>query len=388
MGSVINLLAFVIFATSLFMRSVDPVIPQIAAGLDVTPTTAAMLSTGFTLPYALVQPLLGALADMISKTRLIAVCMLILGLATIACAMATNFETLMILRVLAGATAGGIFPIAFALAGDRVPVAQRQVAFGKLLFAAMSGNLLGASAAGVISDLAHWRGVFVVTGALDLIALVVAIPGFRGIGEAAGRFDLSSLIPNYRAVFQNPLAKYCFGAVFLEAVFMFGVFPYMAVLLELKGVTHATIAGIVLAGFGIGGVIYTLIVGWLLAYVGEKRLMASGGIVMGFCLIVIALRAPWPVEFVNFMFLGFGFYMLHGCIQVFVTELAPSARGSAMAGHSAFFFLGQAVGPVVYGLALGGIGITPVLLVGSVVLMATGWVCAIRLRRPERVSPV
>ena len=61
MGRVLNLMAFVIFATTLFMRSVDPVIPQIAQGLNVTPTTAALLSTGFTLPYALIQPVLGAL---------------------------------------------------------------------------------------------------------------------------------------------------------------------------------------------------------------------------------------------------------------------------------------------------------------------------------------
>jgi predicted MFS family arabinose efflux permease len=141
----------------------------------------------------------------------------------------------------------------------------------------------------------------------------------------------------------------------------------------------------VLAGFGIGGVIYTIIVAWLLTYVGERRLMTGGGMVMGLCLIVIALRAPWPVEFVNFMFLGFGFYMLHGCIQVYVTELAPSARGSAMAGHSAFFFLGQAIGPVIYGIGLGSVGVTPVLLVGAVVLAATGWVCALQLRRPTLV---
>ena len=70
MGRVLNLMAFVIFATTLFMRSVDPVIPQIAQDLKVTTTTAALLSTGFTLPYALVQPVLGALADMFSKTRL------------------------------------------------------------------------------------------------------------------------------------------------------------------------------------------------------------------------------------------------------------------------------------------------------------------------------
>ncbi len=174
MGRVLNLMAFVIFATSLFMRSVDPVIPQIAAGLKVTAATAALLSTGFTLPYALVQPILGALADMFSKARLIAVCMLIGGVTTIACGLATNFETLMGLRVLSGMTAGGVFPIAFALVGDRVPVAQRQVALGRLLFAAMSGNLLGASGAGVIGDLIGWRGVFMVTGAINLIALAFA----------------------------------------------------------------------------------------------------------------------------------------------------------------------------------------------------------------------
>jgi DHA1 family inner membrane transport protein len=387
MGSVINLLAFVIFATSLFIRSVDPVIPQIASGLAVEPTTAALLSTAFTLPYALTQPVLGALADMFSKTRLIAICMLTLGLGTLACGFAANFEMLMTLRIVAGMTAGGIFPIAFAVAGDRVPVRERQVAFGKLLFAAMSGNLLGASGAGVIGDLIGWRGVFFATGAINLVALAFAIPGFRGITETPGGFDSSALIENYRAIFRNPLMKYCFGAVFIEALFMFGVFPYMAVLLHTEGVTHASIAGLVIAGFAIGGIFYTLSVKWLLTYIGEKRLMASGGMVMAFCLIVIALRAPWPVEFGNFILLGFGFYMLHGCIQVHVTELAPAARGSAMAGHSFFFFLGQAVGPVAYGRGLSsGIGITPVLIAGAAMLVATGWTCALKLRRPVPAS--
>ena len=387
MGRVLNLMAFVIFATSLFMRSVDPVIPQIAAGLNVAPSTAALLSTGFTLPYALVQPVLGALADMFSKARLIAICMLIGGVTTLVCGLATNFETLMALRMLAGMTAGGVFPIAFALVGDRVPVAQRQIALGKLLFAAMTGNLLGASGAGVIGDLIGWRGVFFVTGGIDLIVLAFAMPGFRGMGEAAGRFDLSTLVPNYRAVFGNPLAKYCFGAVFLEAIFLFGVFPYMAVLLRSEGVTRASIAGVVIGGFAVGGIVYTVAVSRLLSRFAERRLMATGGMTMAFCLVVIALRMPWPVEFANFVLLGFGFYLLHGCIQVYVTELAPAARGSAMAGHSAFFFLGQAIGPVVYGLGLNSIGIVPVLLTGTVVLTLTGWTCALRLWHSDQPRP-
>jgi predicted MFS family arabinose efflux permease len=156
----------------------------------------------------------------------------------------------------------------------------------------------------------------------------------------------------------------------------------MAGLLQTEGVTHASIAGVVIAGFGIGGIIYTVTVSRLLIHIGERRLMAGGGMVMAFCLLVIALRMPWPVEFANFVLLGFGFYMLHGCVQVYVTELAPSARASATAGHSAFFFLGQATGPVVYGLGLSSVGITPVLLLGALLLTATGWICAMRLRHP------
>jgi DHA1 family inner membrane transport protein len=389
MPSIINLMAFVVFATSLFMRSLDPVIPQIAHDLNVAQTTAALLSTGFTLPYALIQPVLGSLADMLSKGRMIMVCMLILGLSSLAAAIVPSFEALMALRIVAGVSAGGIFPVAMAIAGDRVPVAQRQVAISRLLFAAMGGNLLGASGAGVVGDLIGWRGVFVATGVLDLVALALAWPGFRGMEEAVGRFDLSALVPNYRAVFRNPLAKYCFGAVFVEAVFLFGVFPYMASMLRTEGVSIASIAGVVIAGFGIGGIVYTFTVSWMLSTLGERRMMAGGGMVMASALIVIALRAPWPVEFINFMVLGFGFYMLHGCIQVYVTELAPGVRASATAGHSSFFFIGQAVGPVVYGLGLSsGAGIAPVLIGGAVMLTITGWICALRLRREPAPAAV
>src|SRR5664279_1876861 len=126
MASLINLLAFVNFAASLFARSVDPLIPQVAASLNVEMTTAALLTTAFSLSYALIQPVLGALADVFSKTWMIAGCMLVLGLATLAGGLATNFEMLFVMRILAGIGAGGIFPIAMAVAGDHVPVAQRQ----------------------------------------------------------------------------------------------------------------------------------------------------------------------------------------------------------------------------------------------------------------------
>ena len=54
--------------------------------------------------------------------------------------------------------------------------------------------------------------------------------------------------------------------------------------------------------------------------------------------------------------LGFGFFLLHNSVQTEVTELAPSARALASSLHAFSFCLGQAVGPMVYGLALPAMG--------------------------------
>lgn len=378
----LTVVALIVFVTSLFTRSVDPVIPQIADGLTVDIAAAALLSTAFALPYAIVQPVLGALADMMSKTRLMTVCLILLVLAAAMSAIAPNYTVLMASRVVAGMAAGGVFPIALAAAGDRIPVKMRQVAIGRLLAAAMVGNLMGASVSGVIGDLAGWRAVFAVTGALGALVAVAAFIGFRSVPkEETTGFDLSTLGPNYRAIFGNPLAKYCFGAVFIEALFLFGLFPHMAALLREAGEPRASIAGIVLAGFGTGAIIYTFVVGWLLSRLGERRLMLGGGLIMATCYVVVSLRLPWQADFIVFLLMGFGFYWLHGCIQVYATELAPAARGSAMALHSAFFFLGQAAGPVVYGVGFAYLGKAPMLIVGAAAIAVVGLVCSRRLRR-------
>src|SRR5262249_32769639 len=158
--------------------------------------------------------------------RLIVVSLLVISLATLACVFATSFEQLAIARMISGIAAGGLIPIAFAFVGDLVPVHERQVAMGRILFAVMTGNLLGALGAGAVADLFGWRAVFIVMAALGFASFLVSVPGFHGAGGAIGRFDLSQLGPNYRTIFRNPLAKFCFGAVFLEATFMYGLFPH------------------------------------------------------------------------------------------------------------------------------------------------------------------
>jgi predicted MFS family arabinose efflux permease len=386
-GRALTLSMIAVFATTLFMRAVDPVVPQIAEHFSIDPHTVALLATAFSLPYAITQPALGGLADAFGKARLMTWSLAVLVVAAAVGAAAPNISTLFASRVIAGIMAGGVFPIAMAIVADLVSVEQRQVAVSRMLGAAMTGNVLGSPIAGVAADLIGWRGVFVGMGVLAALAAVAALVGFRGIAaSASARVEIASLPATYAAIFRNPLAKICFGAVMTEAICLYGLFPYIAGLLAAGGEPRAAIAGLVIAGFGVGGIIYASAVVLLLGRLGERGLMLAGGTLMGVALMLVALHLPWPVWVADFVALGLGFYMLHGVIQIYASELAPAARGSAMALHSTFFFFGNAVGPVVYGAALPAVGLAGTVIPAGAILIGVGVVCASRLRR-DRPAP-
>ena len=94
----------------------------------------------------------------------------------------------------------------------------------------------------------------------------------------------------------------------------------------------------------------------------------------------------WPSQFADFMLLGFAFYLMHGGIQVYVTELSQTARGSALSLHSASFFTGQAVGPILYGFGFTHLGTGWTLTVAALAIAGVGIGSALALRRPKPAS--
>jgi predicted MFS family arabinose efflux permease len=371
----------VVFAQTLFMRAVEPVIPMIAADLAIDVSTAALLSSAFTFPYALVQPALGVTGDFFGKTRVMNLCLLVVAVSALVCAVATSFSLLVAMRIAAGLVAGGVFPVAMALVGDLVPVDQRQVAIGRLLGVALTGNVIGASLAGVIGDLFGWRGVFAILGLFGLAVTIAAFIAFRGVvTPPTAPFHRAAVIANFRGIFADPRAKVCFTSVFFEAVFIHGLFPYVALLLLAIGETRASIAGLLIAAFAVGGVFYSVVLPALIVRVRERLLMLAGGTLAATGLVLIALHFPWVWQVAIYGLFGFGFYLLHGSIQVHVTDLSQTARGAAASLHSSFFYLGQAVGPVVYGYGFAHGEAEPTIFLGAAVVMTVGLTCSRLLR--------
>ena len=111
--------------------------------------------------------------------------------------------------------------------------------------------------------------------------------------------------------------------------------------------------------------------------------MMLGGGIAAVALVAVAPPVPWPVELGVFAVMGFGFYMLHNCLQLQATEIAPTGRGAATALHSSAFFLGTAVGPVVYGFGLANAGTAPTLFAGGIAMALNGWACARLFSDPQ-----
>jgi predicted MFS family arabinose efflux permease len=359
------------------------VIPLIATDLAIDVKTAALLSTAFAFPYALIQPVLGVTGDFFGKTRLMNACVLVMALASLVCAVATSFSLLVAMRVASGLVAGGVFPVAMALLGDLVPIHQRQVAIARLLGIALTANVLGASIAGIIGDVAGWRGVFAVLGSFSLAVAILAYWAFRNRPlPQPPPFNRAAVVANFRGIFADPRAKICFGAVFLEAIFIHGLFPYVGLLLRGIGVSSASIAGLLIACFAVGGILYSLSVHHLVRMIAERHLMLIGGALAAGALALVALHFSWQVQIAIYGAFGLGFYLLHSCIQVHVTDLSHTARGAAASLHSSSFYLGQAVGPVIYGFGFAHGGPEPTIVAGALVILAVGVICSRMLRRP------
>lgn len=382
----LNIITLATFAASLSARALDPVLPHVADDFGVSIATAAGFSAVFAFTFAIIQPVLGATADLFGKTRLMIICLVLLGLANILGAMATSFPLLFATRILAGIGSGGVFPIALGLTSDLVGPDKRQIAIGRTLMGSMTGNLLGASASGLIGDFLGWRGVLAVLGVLVIVAAIAVAAGFRGAElSRPPRTNLSMLRTGYRTIFANPNARVCYAAVFIEGCCVLGLFPYIASFLFELGETSLSIAGIVIAGFAVGGLVYTLTVSRLLPRIGVKGLMLSGATLVGLQLIVVAMGPQWKLQALSLIFMGWGFYMIHGCLQVFASELSVEARATALSLHSFFFFMGQTIGPIAYGFGILHAGKVPTLLTAAAAMIVLGVFCA-RLLRQTRAA--
>jgi predicted MFS family arabinose efflux permease len=335
------------------MRMLDALLPLLAADLGITVAAATGVVAAFVLPYGLVQLVAGPLGDRFGKPRVATFALLGYGIAMLASAAAPDLPALIAFRAASGLCGGAVIPLLMAHLGDSIAYEDRQAAIGRFSTGMVMAMLLGGPGSGVVGDLAGWRVPFVVLGLLALgVCLTMAArlglaallrPPARGAGGIGG----------YRALLMSRPGRRLVMVAFCNGVCLFGgAFPFVGAFLIQQFGRSAAEAGLIVAVFGLGALVYTRIARPLVKRFGEKRLFGAGGVGLAVGLTALALAPSWWAIALLNLALGFCFYLFHGVLQTRATEALPAARGTAVGGFALALFLGQAAGSLLFGLVL------------------------------------
>lgn len=152
----------------------QPLLSVIGDGLGVSPSSAGLLITLTQLGYVAGTVLLLRLGDIRSRHRLIPLMMSLSAVASLACAVAPNFQFLAV-----AAAAVGITTVAGQLltpfAGDLADDAHRGRIVGTVASGLLTGVLGARIVGGLIGGLAGWRVVFVMAAALSAFSAVLLL---------------------------------------------------------------------------------------------------------------------------------------------------------------------------------------------------------------------
>ena len=395
-------------------RVIDPLLHVVSTEFGITPPAAAVLISSYALPYGLFQLLFGPIGDRIGKLRVMAACLALFAFGTFACAFVPNIPVFAVLRFLTGVVAAAVIPMSLGYIGDKFPYQDRQIALGRFMSALMIGQIAGSTLGGLFGQYLGWRYIFIVFGivALGVAALlaregrtypepvktdrplgraILTVPmggllifvGLLGVLprvesallEAAGAGLLVyALATQYGALLRRPGAPLVLGTVMMEGLFVFGGLAYLASsLTDRFGINYAY-AGLMVAGFGCGGLIYSVSVKKLVKRIGELGVLLLGGSLLGVGFVATGLMPSWHWFIPAVIVVGMGYYTMHGTLQTRATELAPQARGAAISLFAFFFFLGQATGPQLLGAVLKSRGYAASFVVAGAGLFTTALV--------------
>jgi len=378
MSPVFLVFAVCAFASGFALRIIDPLVIPIAHHFAMTPAAAALLSTAYALPYALAQPFLGPLGDLFGKVRCIQVCVACLAGSLWVSTLAPTFELLLASRVAAGIFAGGLIPLVLAGLGDAHEMSERQVMIGRMLVAIITGQMLGSTVAGLANDAFGWRSGLAVAAASAVLAAALAwlaVPRTARTepAPAAGHVSFAAL---YGHVFDNPKAIWLYAAVVAEGALIFGAFPFIGqLLIERTGSSVATApsqTGFVLGAFGIGGLAYAISVRRVIDLLGVRRMCIVGAIAAAASYAALVVFPYWWLDALAMMIGGLSYYMLHNSLQTEATEIAPAARGSAVALFACGLFAGQGIGPLAFGALVHAFGFPAAILGSSIGILLLG----------------
>ena len=181
----------VLFAINLLnfydRQALGPLAEPIRKEFHLTDTQLGVLSTVFTVLYAMVGVPLGRLADSWNRKKLLALGMLVWSSLTASAALVTSFGMLVVTRLGVGVGEAVCAPAGTSWIGDLFPPHKRSRALAFFMLAVPLGTALAYMVTGPAAQAFGWRTAFVIAAAPAVLltpALVALDEPRRGASES------------------------------------------------------------------------------------------------------------------------------------------------------------------------------------------------------------
>jgi DHA2 family multidrug resistance protein len=166
----------VMFAT--FMEVLDTTVvnvslPHIAGNLSATIDEATWALTSYLVANAIILPMTGWLAQTFGRKRLIMMAVVGFTASSFLCGLAPNLESLIVFRIIQGATGGVMQPLSQAVLLEAFPPQDRGKAMGFWGLGIVVAPILGPVLGGWLTDTYSWRWVFYINVPVGITSIIM-----------------------------------------------------------------------------------------------------------------------------------------------------------------------------------------------------------------------
>lgn len=320
----------------------QPLIYSIHQSFQIPQSQVALTVTFAQISYAIGLLFIVPLGDIVNKTKFIPLLMFLASIGLFLCAFSRNLSMLWI-----GTMITGLFSVAAQVLIPFATMTVKPEKMGEVVGLLMSGLLVGillsTSLAGLLSNLFHWKVIYLISGVLMLcIAAVLKarLPfistsklSYSAVFQSMGKLILEERRLVYRAL----LGAFAFAAMSV-------LFSTIAILLKSSFGLADFMVGIV-AMVGVFGALSTKHVGKI-ADRGYVTALTCGGLALlaiSWLFLYYGQFSLWSY-ILGFGLINFGLATVHSSNQNVIFRLRPDAKSRINSIYMTSYFTGGACG--------------------------------------------
>ncbi|MBG0844544.1 MFS transporter [Pseudomonas chengduensis] len=336
-------------------------LPGIASDLGVSIPAAGLLVSAYALGVLLGAPLMTLTTGKIPRRYLLIGLMAIFTLGNLMSALATDYTSLLIARVVTSLNHGAFFGVGSIVAASVVAPDKRAGAVAAMFMGLTLATIGGVPLAAWFGEVLGWRTAFwgiTGLGVLAMLALWFALPNVP-LPKSDG------VLAEIRVLGRGPVLA-ALALTVIGSSAMFTVFTYIAPILSSETQASTAFITAMLVLYGIGLTLGNVWGGKAADRSVDRTLIVSlSALILVLLAFTVLMRWPLPAA-VAILIWGIASFAIVPPLQMRVMEAAKAAPNLASAVNIGAFNLGNAIGAALGGAVINaGLGYPAISLAGA-----------------------